>query len=134
MPPASTRHTPAPALAAPWQLTWADGSGNRTRLWQDSPGAPVRWTYIPITPAESSSGLYSGGEPAEGVVDAEPLAALLAELLRLEADPDGRAPSRMKGTGLFVLEENGAERAFIVRGDSLGPWRATLERATPRQE
>lgn len=114
----------------PWRVHFADGSANRTELWQTHVGAPICFAYRPVTPAESSTGLYSGGSPREGALEPEGFEALWAELGRLEASPDLHAPSRMKGTGMFHVQQDGAERTFLVTRDALTRWAALLSRQT----
>ncbi len=116
--------TPAPASSeipdGPWRVSYADGNGNGFEFEQTSTDASTRFSYSPITPERSSSGTYSGGEPAAGTLDLEQTTQLWQHLLRLEADASLRSESRDKGTGAFVLVTPSGERAFIVvRGEQL---------------
>lgn len=108
--------------SAPWNLTYADGSANVYRWWQEQPGAPVRFEYDPVTPEMSSTGLYSGGAPREEQLDADDprLVELWAKTRALEADTTHHAPDRNKGTGAFSLvTPEGSARFIIEQGQRL---------------
>jgi hypothetical protein len=49
-------------MTSPSEYHYADGSGNRFVV------APSSIQYIPVTPKESSSGIYSGGEPKSATI------------------------------------------------------------------
>jgi hypothetical protein len=73
-----------------------------------------RLVYIPITPAQSSSGMYSGGEPKSVALDAEHRAAILELFDRIEADRDNVIETRPKGCGTVIR----GEHTTFVRSDS----------------
>lgn len=113
---------------APWALTYADGSGNRTLLKQAAPGAPVLWVYDPVTPAESSSGTYSGGPERQGSLAEEHAVRIWTHALGLT---EGLAPAgggRAMGTGSLTVERSsGAPRRWVLeRGASLSAFEAAL--------
>ena len=66
-----------------WRLYYADGSANLVRLADDG-----EFEYLPVTPAESSSGSYSGGDPVRARLSpGDPrIAAIRAEVERLFRD------------------------------------------------
>jgi hypothetical protein len=97
---------------APWTLAYADGSANSYKIWSDADGAAFE--YDPITPAESSTGMYSGGDPRAGRVDATTLASIWQQVRDLEANTAEHSPDRNKGTGSFSITEPSGQRAFIV--------------------
>ncbi len=118
-----------PALPAPpWRLEFADGSGNLHRLTQDGPGAPVRWVYDPVTPARSSSGLYSGGPARAGDAAPDLARALWAEAERLAAAPATHAPTRAKGTGHLALETPAGRREVLVAQGAFADLEALVAR------
>ena len=118
--PQCGQQTMTEAIDAPWSVTYHDGSGNQLRFRQESGTQAARFVYDPVRPEHSSSGSYSGGEPAEGTVDKPQVVALWSRLRALEADPSLRAPSRMKGTGDFSLTTPGGTSTFIImRGPRL---------------
>jgi hypothetical protein len=99
----------------PWSIEYRDGSANAYSF-ADS-GA---FRYRPITPAESSTGTYSGGDPREGLLDEATLGAFWQRVRELEASTALHTPDRGKGTGAFAITEDGATRSFIVtRGPEL---------------
>lgn len=102
--------TPEP----PWTLVYADGSANVYRL-EAEPGR-VRFTYEPVTPAESSTGFYSGGNPMNELLtpDDPRLATLWEHATALEADKAHHADERNKGDGAFTVTTGGQRRRFLV--------------------
>jgi hypothetical protein len=109
----STMHRMIPP--APWSIEYRDGSANAYSF-SDS-GA---FRYRPITPAESSTGMYSGGDPRAGQLDDTTLTALWQRVRELEANTAIHGPDRNKGTGAFAITEAGPARSFIVeRGPEL---------------
>ncbi len=98
-----------------WTVIYRDHSGNGCRFWRD--GEEARFAYDPVTPETSSSGAYSGGRPANGLLEPAQVASLFEWVRALEADTENHAATRRKGTGSFVVNEgDGAARRFIVRG------------------
>jgi hypothetical protein len=100
----------------PWTLNYADGAANAYRFSQSEAGGAVSFEYVPVTPAQSSTGTYSGGEPrsAELSADDPRIAALWRRVEALEADTASHGPDRNKGTGAFSIKTPAGERAFIV--------------------
>jgi hypothetical protein len=98
----------------PWTVVYADGSANVYRLAAD--GSRVRVTYEPITPAMSSSGTYSGGDPLDMEVPAsDPRIAKLWHLLgELEADRANHMAERNKGDGAVTVTTSVGTRRFLV--------------------
>jgi Ni/Fe-hydrogenase subunit HybB-like protein len=109
-----------PTGEALWSITYHDGSNNTFRFTQKAPDAAAEFEYEPTQPAQSSSGIYSGGEAKRGTLDDAAVAALREEVERLASDPTQHAKSRMMGTGSFTLTAGDKERKFIVAsGDAL---------------
>ncbi len=104
-------------VAAPedgWAVSYSDPSGNRYRFWKDGEGA--RFAYDPVTPEQSSSGTYSGGQKKQGALAVAEVDALFHWLRDFEADTAGYASSRMKGTGAFRIREGDQPaRLFVIR-------------------
>jgi hypothetical protein len=75
-----------------------------------------RLEYVPITPAQSSSGMYSGGLPNSVALDAERRAELLELLERIVADTENVITDRPKGCGTVVRDE---QRTFTRASSSL---------------
>ena len=117
-PPAKKNDSPK----APWSVDYSDGSGNGFRFWQEAGGGAAQFSYDPVTPAESSSGTYSGGKPKKGTLDTEQVQKLRRLLRRLEGDPSKHAASRMKGTGAFSFKSPDGKGEFVVSSRELGPF------------
>lgn len=99
---------------APWSLVYADGSANVYRFEATLTG--VRFAYEPVTPEQSSTGFYSGGNPVdERLVATDPRLATLWEYAEaLEADIATHADERNKGDGAFTVTSGGNRRRFLV--------------------
>lgn len=121
---AACAHREAPAKEAPmneqslapWnRLSVADGSANGYRFTRDAAGK-VQFVYDPVTAAESSSGMYSGGAPRQE--ELEPNDARLTELWalleKLEADKAKHTPDRARGTAAISWESPSGTREFII--------------------
>lgn len=100
----------------PWIVQYADGAANVYRFAQDQAGAEVSFEYVPVTPEQSSTGTYSGGEPRKAALAAgDPrVAELWRRVEALEADTASHGPDRNKGTGLFAIVTPAGKRSFIV--------------------
>ncbi len=109
----------------PWSLRYADGSGNSTRLWSD--GEVLQWTYDPVRPEESSSGIYSGGEPARGKGEPQDANTVWMLVRTLEADGSLHTDARAKGTVMVTVSTPSGERSFLTQsGDHLVAFEAAL--------
>lgn len=78
------------------EYEYADGSANLYRITSDSV------QYIPVTPEESSTGFYSGGEPAKVSITSEQFQSLKKQLDDAVADTTWHTPDRAKGTALII--------------------------------
>ena len=129
-------HVPAPAARpTPWRIHYADGSANGYDFAQASPGGLVAFQYTPVTPAMSSTGQYSGGDPHRA--DLSPDDARIDELWRrveaLEADTASHHPSRDKGTGSFaVTTPSGTRQLIIAMGPALEGFHAFVAAFRPQ--
>jgi hypothetical protein len=72
--------------------------------------------YEPVTPAQSSSGMYSGGEPNRVALTGARHAAITALADRILADTASHLATRPKGCGT------------IVRGDARVSFASPLQR------
>lgn len=111
--------SPAPR-PTPWRIHYADGSANGYDFAQASAEALIEFEYTPVTPAMSSTGHYSGGDPHQA--ELSPDDARIGELWRrveaLEADTASHHTSRDKGTGAFSVTTPSGTRQFIIQ---MGP-------------
>jgi hypothetical protein len=100
----------------PWTVTFDDGSHNVTRVVQAPDATEVTWAYEPVTPAESSSGIYDGGEPASGRLDDGQALALWTRVRALQADGVPHAGARAMGTGLLTVQTaTGSQRTRVAQ-------------------
>jgi hypothetical protein len=101
-----------------WSIGYSDGSANAYHFRPDEDGA--YFTYDPVTPERSSTGMYSGGDPRSGRLDAAKLAELWQLVRALEANVAVQGEDRNKGTGAFHIVEGSSARRFIIsRGPKL---------------
>ena len=120
---------PASGLApAPWEIRYADGAGNLTRMGQGAPGEPISWSYTPVTPETSSSGTYSGGEPAEGTLEEGAALAIWAKAAALLEHTELYVGGREMGTGslLMYAAEEGERSMIFKRGEAVDAFEAAL--------
>ncbi|MBL9019767.1 MAG: hypothetical protein JNL83_36620 [Myxococcales bacterium] len=90
--------------APPWSLSYADGSANVFRFTATASGVHV--VYDPVTPATSSTGMYSGGAPLDAqLAPDDPRIAMLWQHVRgLEADTAHHVADRCKGDGALTID------------------------------
>lgn len=122
------------AIGAPWSVAIGDGSGNLTTFSQPEESDPIAWVYRPVTPAESSTGTYSGGSPAQGTLTAQQGEALWSVIYTAEQNATTGA-TRDKGTVQVELTATGQKRSFIVRGGAakvVEDWLKALRTALPQ--
>ncbi len=92
----------------------ADGSNNVTRV-QRGPDEPdARWSYDPMTPERSSSGTYSGGDPAEGVLDDAAVTDLWVAVDAALSDESGHAEARAMGTVSLTVTRGGDTQTVVL--------------------
>jgi hypothetical protein len=113
-----------------WMLEYSDGSGNLLRVWSD--GGPPEFSFSPVTPLHSSSGTYSGGEAASGLVSSVFTIALWRRIRELAADTDRHTPLRTMGSSAItiVLDEE-ATHFQMSRCEALAELDAWLRRELP---
>jgi len=102
-----------PTPTPPWTIRYNDGSANGYRI-----AGSGDFKYSPVTKEQSSTGMYSGGDPRQGRLDAGKLEALWQEVAKLEANPAIHTDDRGKGTGAFVIDDANGSRELII---ALGP-------------
>ena len=101
-----------------WSIGYSDGAANAYHFRPDGDGAA--FTYDPVTPERSSTGMYSGGDPRSGSLQATALADLWQRVRALEANVAVRGENRTKGSRAFTIVEGASSRTFIIeRGPEL---------------
>ena len=108
---------PLPLLAGlqvPWSLSYSDGSANNYQFKQDTKEGEVYFEYIPVRPEQSSTGMYSGGDPRKGLLDKNQTAELEKWLDKLEKETSLHAKDRIKGSGSFRIKSGSETRSFLI--------------------
>ncbi len=107
------------------QLEYSDGSANAYRFVVE--GNTATFVYDPVTPEHSSTGMYSGGPPRAGRLDAAQLAVLSQDVRALEMTTALHVSDRGKGTGAFHITDDSGSRSFIIaRGSELARFDALV--------
>lgn len=84
-------------MSEKFELIYSDGSGNSFHLKEGV------LTYDPVTPAESSSGTYSGGETWTSIVAPEKFSTLSLKLNEAIGKKSIHLKTRTMGSGLLIL-------------------------------
>lgn len=93
------------------QYHYADGSANKYILTATS------LEYLPVTPEESSTGTYSGGDPAFVEITAEQFNTLKGLFETAIAKTEIHTDSRDKMTGLIIrTAPSGSTRVILLPG------------------
>jgi hypothetical protein len=92
------------------RLMYADGSANRYEI------SSTELKYIPVKPEESSTGMYSGGEPAQIALSNEQYSQLKNLFESALAQTDQHIPDRIKTSGLVTV---GEYQAILKPGSAL---------------
>jgi len=98
---------------------YRDGSGNRYLLTEDT------LDYQPVKARQSSSGLYSGGEPQQIKLSEADREQLIALLKKAADDPAAQLDRREMGTGQIFIRKNEGAGSFIIKRNS--PHREAIE-------
>ena len=107
-------------------LDYTDGNGNNYYIGQNE------LIYKPIEVHESSSGVYSGGQPAQIPLDPSQYAQLIKQVQGMETATNTHIQNRPKGSGAFSIYHNDSTKSktqFIVRPNNqlLKTWNNTLK-------
>jgi hypothetical protein len=100
----------------PWSVVVSDGSGNVYACAHAEGGAP-HCDYDPVTPAQSSTGHYSGGDPWDVVLSPEQVEGLWRTVEAAMRDTAGHTDSRDKTT-VAVDAKRDATTSFILDADA----------------
>lgn len=124
----STSHAGSSVVPkAPWVVTYYDGSANGYRFWKNSEGEDAHFEYSPVQPRESATGMYGGGQSANGVLHPKQTEAVWQRILRFESDTKLQEAERKKGTGAFGVKAPNGDRKFIIKdGPALVAWNQFL--------
>ena len=111
--PPKVVQTPLPA--APWRISYRDGSNNGFTFRQATPKGPVEFAYSPVTPLQSSSGTYSGGSPRKGSLTPEQTRTLWKWVRQLLAQKALHLKDRPKASGAFSFATPSGSASFVIR-------------------
>ncbi|MBT3219365.1 MAG: hypothetical protein HN348_09765 [Proteobacteria bacterium] len=112
--------------AAPWTISYHDGSGNGFRFWHEE--GVTQFEYSPITPEISSSGIYDGGAAKMGKLDHPIAAGLWQRVEELQGATSKHIEAREMGTGAFTITTTKGEKSFImVNGPLLEGFNSYIE-------
>jgi hypothetical protein len=98
------------SLSAQKHYTYIDGNNNEYQIISDSV------FYLPVSPIESSSGEYSGGEPMRKKISPEQFSKIEALIKSLLKDKSNHIKSRNMGCGTLVV---GKKTTFIQSSSKL---------------
>jgi len=71
--------------------------------------------YTPVTPEESSSGVYSGGDPAEVQLTKDEFNTILSLSEKIMKASEGNEMKREMLTSVLVISEEGKSRKAILK-------------------
>jgi hypothetical protein len=99
-------------MSEKFELSYSDGSGNTFHLKEGV------LTYDPVTPAESSSGIYSGGDPWSTTLVPEKFSTLSLKLNEAIGKKSIHLKTRTMGSGLLILTSaTGKSSKWILNGE-----------------
>ena len=84
--------------------TFSDGNNNNYTLTQTASGGTLN--YDPVTPAESSSGVYSGGEPALKEITQEQYTTITEAIENAVTNTSDHMENRVKKSGQITIQRN----------------------------
>jgi hypothetical protein len=90
------------------QYEYADGNGNRYVI------RKAALQYIPVTPAESSSGTYSGGDPAEVSLSSDQFKTLQVLLEDAISQKRIHIEKRVMLSGKIVRTSSSENKAVLI--------------------
>ena len=99
-------------MSQPTHYLFADGSGNRYFM------ESTTLEYIPITPEESSTGMYSGGIPGKVTINEEQFNSVKNLLDQAIAAKPIHLPDRIKTSGQIVRTTSSDTTLVVIDGRS----------------
>ncbi|CAG1021336.1 hypothetical protein DOJK_00911 [Patescibacteria group bacterium] len=91
------------------RFDYADGSGNVYHI------SPNLLEYKPITPNESSSGIYSGGEAVKKVLSVEDYQHLITQVQTAMNNKTIQVEQRSMGSGMIVFYGNQQKTTVLLQ-------------------
>ena len=100
-------------MKSAYQYTYSDGSANRYIL------APGTLEYDPVTPEESSTGTYSGGDPKTVSISPEQFDSIRHLLDKAISDTAVHIEDRIKTSGaIAVVKGNDRTQVILAPGSA----------------
>ncbi len=93
---------------------YADGSGNKYVLKPDT----RQIAYRPVKPAQSSSGVYDGGDAATKIISSEKVTAIVKAIEDAAEKNSIHLNTRPMGSGTIVIERDGTSTRYVIDGGS----------------
>ena len=93
----------------PTQYQYADGSANLYIITPDS------LEYVPVKPAESSTGMYSGGDPKKVALKTEEFRNVRALVEAAKKNHAVHIPDRIKTSGMITTISGTEKTHFILK-------------------
>ncbi|KKW42815.1 MAG: hypothetical protein UY92_C0003G0021 [Candidatus Magasanikbacteria bacterium GW2011_GWA2_56_11] len=90
---------------------YSDGSGNTYVI---TGGKQKQLEYVPVKSSQSSSGVYSGGEPVRKAIAETEYADIVSRLESGVQNTAAHIDNRRLTSGLIELEKNGSEKSYIL--------------------
>ena len=94
------------------EYTYMDGSGNKYELIGNM------LHYAPVKKENSSSGEYSGGEPAEIEISSSDVKKIKSLINKAVKATDDQIEHREMGTGMIIHNAQKGEKIYILKMDS----------------
>ena len=91
------------------EYVYADGSANRYVFSKNG------FEYFPISPAESSSGTYSGGTYIKKLPELNLFYAVVDNIKMAYESKADHTDARQMGSGLIEISEAGAQQKFMIK-------------------
>ncbi|MBN2776747.1 MAG: hypothetical protein JXR36_03850 [Bacteroidales bacterium] len=95
-------------IDSPVQIIYNDGSSNAHIISKDN------YKYSPVTPQESSSGTYSGGEQREVNINENLFNEIFIKALSIAENKTIHIESRMMGTGMLRIKYENSETQIYI--------------------
>ncbi len=96
-------------IGMPESISFADGNGNNYNF------SPNRFIYDPVTPEESSSGVYSGGKPVDKSIDLITFQRIVIKAYALVEKTNLHIDSRIMGSGALTISFAKSTKTAIIK-------------------
>lgn len=94
---------------ADMDYTYADGNGNVYII------TNTLFEYIPVEPAQSSSGIYDGGDYIKTKLSKDQYNHIIQLLEKAILNKNVHTTDRIKTSGMIIINSNGKKKIFILK-------------------